>query len=213
VSHRFDPDTLQNIEKPSAEWSVLPFSIELPPLQLESRFALEISGGKPRGRVVHRRSVEIRDFSGPSLSISDIVLTVRDGETGCTGIIDPFPAYETGSSLCVSYEIYNLRRDAENLSRYRITWSVISTGSNEKPSGTWDWIIASIRPASPEPRVYISSSIEQRTFSATARDNLIIDIASLEPGRYLLTVEIEDLVSDSSVSEEKSFAVIPRTGW
>ena len=186
--------------------------MDLPPLQLESNFAVEITGGKPAGRAVYRSSFIIRDLSGGHLSLSGIRLSLPDEEGRCLDLIDPLPSYGTGSTLCVSYEVYNLKRNAQNLARYRLTWSVVSNDERDRPSGTWDWIRASVRGSSPQPEVYTTSSIEQSTGDRPADDALMLDTGVLEPGRYLLVLEIEDLVAGFSVSGEKPFAIIPRKG-
>ncbi len=208
----FDPDTLRRFEKSSVYWRVFPFTMELPPLQLESSFAVEITGGKPQGRAVYRSPLTIRDFGGNHLSLSDLRFSLRDDEGICMDLMDPLPSYDAGSSLCVSYEIYNLKRNRENIARYRLTWSVTANDGREGPSGTWGWITASVRGSRPEPRIYISSSIEQSTTERSTSDFIMLDAASLEPGRYMLILEIEDIVAGFRVSAEKSFAIIPRTG-
>ncbi len=211
-SRSFDPDTLRHFKKSSVYWRLFPFTMELPPLQLQSSFAVEITGGKPPGRAVRRNPLTIRDLGGNNLSLSGLRLSLRDEEGVCTDLMDPLPSYAAGSALCVSYEIYNLRRNTENIARYRMTWSVTSNDETEGPSGTWDWITASVRGSKPGPRVYISSSIEQMTSERSTSDDLMLDAASLEPGRYLLILEIEDLVAGFKVSGERPFAIIPRTG-
>jgi len=208
----FDPVELRGFEKSSAGWRVLPFVLDLPPLQLESSFALEITGGRPQGRAIYRSPLTILNLSGGRLSLSGIRLSLRDKEGACTGQTDPLPSYETGVSLCVSYEIYNLKRNAENLARYRLTWSVTSADHRNGPSGTWEWITASVRGSKPEQRVYISSSIEQSSSNRSISDGLILDVSSLEPGKYILILDIEDLVAGVKAAATRSFAIIPRTG-
>jgi len=161
---------------------------------------------------VYRSPLDIRDFSGRHLSLSGMRFSLRDDEGICTDLMDPLLTYAVGSSLCVSYEIYNLKRNTENIARYRLTWSVTSNEAKEGPSGTWDWITASVRGSRPEPRIYISSSIEQSTSESSTSDYIMFNAASLEPGRYKLILEIEDMVAGFRVSGEKSFSIIPRTG-
>ncbi len=208
----FDPDTLHRFEKTSVVWCVFPFSIELPPLQLESSFALEIIGGRPPGRAVYRSPLTILDLSGGHLSLSGIRFSLQDEDGTCTALVDPLPSYETGSSLCISYEIYNLKRNEENLARYRLTWSVTSSSGRDGPSGTWAWITASVRDSRPEPHVYILSSIEQSTDATATSDAMMLDASSLEPGMYMFMLEIEDLVAGFRVFGKRSFKIIPRTG-
>jgi hypothetical protein len=208
----FFPDTLGLFWKSSAGWRVFPFTMDLPLLQLESNFAVEIRGGKPAGRALYRGSVTIRDLGGSHLSMSGIRFSLLDTKNGCLDIVDPLPSYETGSAICVSYEIYNLKRNKQDLARYRLTWSVVSSDEKSGPSGTWEWIRASMMGSAPEPEVYVSSSMEQNTSGRPARDSIMLDTGPLEPGRYLLKLEIEDLVAGGTVSGEKPFAIIPRKG-
>jgi GWxTD domain-containing protein len=207
----FDPDTLTRFEKSSVYWRVFPFTMELPPLQLESSFAVEITGGKPPGRAVYRSPLTIRDLSGSHLSLSGLRFSLRDEKGACMDLLDPFPSYAPGSSLCVSYEIYNLKRNTENIARYRMTWSVTSSDASEGPSGTWDWITASVRGSRPA-RIYISSSIDQVTSERSTSDFIMLEASSLEPGRYLLILEIEDLEAGFRVSGERPFSITTRTG-
>jgi len=208
----FDPSSLRSFKKYSTIWRVLPFSLQLPPLALESSFAIEITGGKPEGRAVYRSPIMISDLSGGHLALSGIRLALKDEEGNCTGQLDPLPSYGAGSSLCVSYEIYNLKKDLDNMAKYRVTWSVTAADERDGPSGTWEWIAASVHGSEPEPQIYISSSLEQSSSERTISDGLVLDVSPLEPGRYLLIVEIEDKVSGFNVSGTRSFAIIPRTG-
>lgn len=208
----FDPESLHRFEKSAVYWRVLPLSMEFPPLQLESSFALEITGGDPPGRALYRSPLTISDLSGGHLSISGIRLSIQDEEGICTELLDPLPSYVAGSSLCISYEIYNLKRNRENVARYRLTWSVTSLDGRDGPSDPWAWITAGVRGRKPESHACLSSSIEQSSTSRSTSDALMLDVSSLEPGRYELILEIEDLVSGFIVSGMKSLAIIPRTG-
>lgn len=208
----FDPAGLLRIAKPSGGWRILPFSLDLPPLQLESSFAFEITGGSPPGRAVYRSPLMIRDLTGGHLSLSGIRFALRNSDGKCTPLIDPLPSYGTGASLCVSYEIYNLKWGADNTAKYRVTWSVTSADQSDGPSSTWEWIAASVRGSEPEKQVYLSSSIEQSSNERSRSDGLMLDVSPLEPGRYRLILDIEDLVAGFKVSGSRSFAIIPRTG-
>lgn len=208
----FDPGMLLRITKSSGVWRVIPFSLELPPLQLESSFAIEIKGGNPQGRAIYRSPLMIRDLTGGHLTMSGIRFALRNADGECTAMIDPLPSYGTGSSLCISYEIYNLKRGLDNIARYRVTWSVTSADHIEGPSSTWEWITASVRGSEPQQQVYLSSSIDQSSSARSTSDDLMLDVSPLEPGRYLLILDIEDLVAGFKVSGSRAFAVTPRTG-
>ena len=124
---------------------------------------------------------------------SGIRFSLPGDESDCTDFLDPLPSYEAGSSLCVSYEIYNLRRGRDNVSRYRMTWSVVANDERDGPPGTWDWIKASATGSMPERHIFISSSMERTSDTRSTRDDIALDAGSLEPGRYLLLLEAEDL--------------------
>jgi len=127
-------------------------------------------------------------------------------------MLDPLPSYSPGSSLCVYYEIYSLKRNGDNVSKYRVTWSVASDDPGEGDAGVWSWIKASVRGSVPEPGIYISSSIDQSASTRSVGEDLELDVSILAPGRYVLILEIEDLVAKSVTSGSRRFAIIPRTG-
>jgi hypothetical protein len=66
-------------------------------------------------------------------------------------------------------------------------WSIKGKKSDEKP--------------------YIESSIEQRAQATTVADNLQIDIGTLEPGTYVLSIDAEDLLTGMSVTDSRLFTV------
>jgi len=206
----FYPDTLGHFEKSSSEWRLLQISLEIPPLQLESSFAIEITGGIPAGRAVYRGPLTVLDLGGSSLAISGIRLSLHDERGDCTESLDPLPSYFPESSLCVQYEIYSLKLNRDNISRYRITWSVVSDEPGESDPGAWSWIKASFRGSAPETCIYISSTIEQSAAGRSVSESLRIDVGTLEPGRYALLLEVEDLVSGARASGGRRFTIIPR---
>jgi GWxTD domain-containing protein len=208
----FDPDTLSRFDKSDIMWRSLRLSLNLPPLQLESSFAIEITGGRPAGRALFRGPLTVLDPGGGRLSLSGIKLSLPDKRGGCTDMLDPLPSYSPGSSLCVYYEIYSLKRNGDNVSKYRVTWSVASDDPGEGDAGVWSWIKASVRGSVPEPGIYISSSIDQSASTRSVGEDLELDVSILAPGRYVLILEIEDLVAKSVTSGSRRFAIIPRTG-
>jgi hypothetical protein len=93
-----------------------------------------------------------------------------------------------------------------------MTWSVTANDASKGPSGTWGWITASVRGSRPEPRIYISSSIDQITSERSTSDFIMLETSSLEPGSYLLILEIDDLETGFLVTGERPFSITPRTG-
>ncbi|MBN2072263.1 MAG: GWxTD domain-containing protein [Candidatus Krumholzibacteriota bacterium] len=205
------PDTLDQMEKSSGRYFLCGLSALLAARIGECVFGIEFSGGRPLRRGTWRDTFEIRSLGSGSLKTSTIRFLL-DGKNGdCLRILDPIPVYDSGNDLCIAYDIYNLKRNEDDLSRYRVTYSIRRPAEDGSGSSgiknTLYWIKRSIRGDSGERSPYISSSLEQSVNSSEASDMIRISIGSLEPGKYLLLLQVEDLTSGGAVSEENIFVV------
>ncbi|MBN1164342.1 MAG: GWxTD domain-containing protein [Candidatus Krumholzibacteriota bacterium] len=205
-------DSLRKINKRGAPYLSHSFVLELVPRPLECLFAIEITGGRPARRGVWKDFFIIQDLEGRSLKLSSVKFTLPGQDLLCSGWLDPYPAYGPGSTLCVSYEIYNLRRGESNLARYKLTYSIMDAIKFEdRPDGFGkmvSWISASMRGKKPGDKPYISSSLEQSINSDLVLDNLRINVSSLEPNDYMLVLDIEDLTSGQKATSRSKFSVI-----
>jgi GWxTD domain-containing protein len=205
-----DPDTLASTDKLGEEILIYPFWIELMPRYLESTCILEIVNEEMNQKGTWRSSFEIRDLFGRSLKLSSVMMTVPATGDLCTDLLDPIPVYQREEGLCLRYEIYNLKRGDDNIARYRLTYSIKNPRETETDSSlrkTLAYMWSSIRGKADEDAPYISSTLEQSTNMDTAADKLRIDLGALERGSYLLVLEVKDLLTGVTASEEKLFTV------
>ncbi|MBU8922758.1 MAG: GWxTD domain-containing protein [Bacteroidales bacterium] len=209
--HRIRPDTLLSFKRGEESYRLFNFNIGMIPPSGKCDMAIELTGGKPYRRATCEREIEIGDLSWDKPGASDIRFTLSLSEVGCTSLLDPIPAYDHGTRLCLSYDIYNLSRGQDNLSRYRLTYAIKTVSkSAEDYSGirkTLWWIARSARGGSDDVSPFISSSLEQSIDSPHVTDALQIELGSIEPGRYVLTLDIEDIVSGGTIRREREFVI------
>lgn len=208
----FTPDSLLRIERLNETFAVYHFWIELISRPLGYNCALEVIDEDSNYKGTWRSPIDIKDLYGRSLKLSSIRLNVLGEDENCLHVLDPIPVYAQGRRLCISYEIYNLKRDESNQSRYNLTYMIKERelADNEKSKGlrgTLGYMWRSIRGKKGDDEPYISSSFVQRINERTAADSLQIDIGSLECGKYTLILEVKDLVSNELVFVEKLFLI------
>jgi len=205
------PDTLEQFRKNDTNYYLYNFSTELAARIGESTFGVEFFGGKPLRRGTWKDIFQIRSFASGPLKTSSIRFVMIGSDSTCTDRLDPIPVYSTGSTLCLSYDIYNLKRDAENLSRYRVTYSIKSPVKRESDykgfRNTLYWIKRSIRGTADQGSPFITSSLEQSVNASEVIDMIQIDISALEPGKYVLVLKVEDLNSAGITIEENTFVI------
>ncbi len=207
----FEPDTLMHINRLGEYLAVLNSWVELLPRPLESTCVIEVINDEAQYKGTWRYPLEIRDLYGRSLKVSSIKFTIEDEEMLCSDVLDPFPAYTTGKQLCLSYHIYNLKKDSNNRARYRLTYIIRSAKEFEDKTGigkTLAYMWSSITGKKDGEAPYITSSLEQSTSLRTVSDRLQIDLGTLEQGNYLLALDIEDLNSQQKTYVEREFFII-----
>lgn len=203
----FRPDTLASHVHAGHRYGIYTLEVEAPPIALQSTLAIELIQDNWKKRTVIKHPIKIIDFSQNTLGMSTVNLTLPAPGGACSPIIDPFGRYDGNEPLCLAYEIYNLSI-AESRARYRLTYMIRKAYKEEGGiRETLAHIVASMRGRSPEEAPYIVHSIEQRTNDTTVYDRLRIDINTLEPQRYVLTVTVEDLNNGASLSREHAFTV------
>lgn len=206
------PDSLPTIEKRIGRFVVCNFSLEMLPRELACTCILELVLDKDLRKGTGRYPLEIRDMYGRSLKLSNIKLTLPDPGGACTSVLDPIPLYPAKSKLCLSYELYNLTFDESNQAHYRLTYAIRNPGPSDAQSGatvqkTLLYMWWSMKGKKSDEKPYIESSIEQRARSSTVADNLQIDIGTLEPGTYVLSIDAQDLLTGMSVTDSRLFTV------
>ncbi|HVO77195.1 MAG TPA: hypothetical protein VMT60_04350, partial [Candidatus Bathyarchaeia archaeon] len=206
------PDSLPTIDKRLGRFIVSNFSLEMLPRELPCTCVFELVLDKDLRKATTRCPLDIRDMYGRSLKLSDIKLTVPGSGVACTTVLDPIPVYRAKERLCLSYEVYNLKLDENNESRYRLTYSIRNPGPSEEQSEaglqkTLSYMWSSIKGKKSDEKPYIESRIEQRAQSSTVADNLQIDIGALERGTYVLSLNVADIVTGMTATQTRLFTV------
>lgn len=208
----FKPDSLSAIDKLNGRFLLLNFGIEMLPRELVCTCVLELVIDKTKCKGTRKYPLLIPDLFGRSLKMSSIMFTLP-GENGlCSRVLDPIPLYREKSTLCLTYEVYNLRLDENNESRYRLTYAIRNPSKTDEQSGaslkkTLSYMWSSVKGKKSNEEPYIESSIEQKGQTSTVSDNLQIDIGALETGIYLLALQVEDLATGMAIDESRLFTV------
>ena len=204
------PDTLAVLEKPGGRWRLLRIECELEPPALESTVVIEIWGGEPKSRAVHRETLVLRDYSGRFLELGSVRITLTDRDGFCGPVLDPLPVFGPGSIVCAACDIFNLRRDEFHRARYRITYSIRPCAGRAEPPPWPRGILSAIRAGvrtGPEFAPVISNAFERGTADRDVHERVALDVGTLERGAYLLVIEVEDLVAKRRASGERGFVV------
>ena len=208
----FRPDSLPVIEKRNGRFLVCNYSMEILPRQLSSTCVLEVVLDKDLRKGTRKYPIDIRDMYGRSLKLSSIKLTIPQPGGSCSTVLDPIPSYREKGRLCLMYEVYNLKLDDRNESRYRLIYSIRNPAPDDDASAaslqkTFAYMWSSMKGERDKAKPYIESSIEQRAQASMVSDNLQIDISALEKGTYMLYLGVEDLVTGMTAAESRTFTV------
>jgi GWxTD domain-containing protein len=208
----FFPDSLRMIERMHGRYVVLDLAIEMLPRALRSTCIVEALSEADKCKGTRRYPLSVRDMYGRSLKLSSIKFTLPRPDGNCSSVLDPIPSYPIKSTVCLMYEIYNLRLNENNLAHYRLTYSIRNPEKTDEESPaslqkTLSYMWSSIKGGKSEERPYITSAVEQSANATTVGDNLEIDLGSLEKGTYLLVLEVEDLTTGMKTAESGIFNV------
>jgi hypothetical protein len=161
---------------------------------------------------VYRQSIEVPDFTGDRLMLSDLQIAQRITESVAGGdstfvrgrwSILPAPSrlFYPGDSQFVYFEIYNLARDEFGATRFEVAYEVRLT----EPGG------AKAIPFIPRIRRRTGEAVEVRFeqigTESTVSDYVQLDLGRVEKGRYVLQMNVTDLVSGETASREGVFKI------
>ena len=168
------------------------FQVDLRPQPY--RIALHVRSLDVQALRAHRVSYEPLDFSGPGLKLSDILLAdsvitfEQDNASAREDVyvqVRPSGDFEPGASPSVYFEIYDLAVSPEGQTRYSISYSLASQRGD----------VISLAPS------------EQEGSLRSPIEFVSIDVSDLAGGTYELTVTVEDLVSDATVSRSRQLVL------
>jgi len=179
-----------------------------PPGEHEVSVEFETAGG---GTVaVQRREVEVHDFSGDRLAMSDILLSYRieesfDGQPvsgsdilrqGLSIQPAPWTVFGTDQPIYIYFEVYNLTPDTEGVSRYEVEAELT-------PRETGNRIGRAISGMFGGGGQGVSTGVPISVEAQEDGQYLILDADNLETGLYTLKVTISDQVSGRDVEMTK----------
>ena len=179
-----------------------------PPGEHEVSVEFETAGG---GTVaVQRRKVEVHDYSGTDLAMSDILLAYRieesyDGQPvsgsdilrqGLSIQPAPWTVFGTDQPIYIYFEVYNLRPDTEGVSRYEVQAELTP---REEGRG----VGRALRNLFGSGGQGVSTGVPISVEATDDGQYLILDADNLESGLYTLKVTISDQVSGRNVNMTK----------
>jgi GWxTD domain-containing protein len=145
-------------------------------------------------------------FAGGSLVSSDIALCSAPGAGGAAICragrvlsLNPGALYAPGEDPILYVEIYNLRTRGGR-SEYALSYSIRRA---ERERGLWNWLRRAAEKTGiggSHPPLVISQTFERVGTASTAYEEISVGIASLEPGRYEVTVTAVDAATGDSTS-------------
>jgi len=179
-----------------------------PPGEHEVSVEFETAGG---GTVaVQRRKVDVHDYSGSDLSMSDILLSYRieesfDGQPvsgsdilrqGLSIQPAPWTVFGTDQPIYIYFEVYNLTLDSEGVSRYEVEAELTP---REEGSG----VGRALRNLFGGGGQGVSTGVPISVEATDDGQYLILDADNLETGLYTLKVTITDQTTGRDVDMTK----------
>lgn len=181
---------------------------EVPPGQHEVSVEFETAGG---GTVaVQRREVDVHDFSGDNLAMSDILLAYRIEDTpdgrpiipsdivrrGLSIQPAPWSVFGIDQPIYLYFEVYNLQVDGDGSARYDIEATLTPKEDGNAVGRTVGRLLGRDSEG-------VSVRLPITVKAETDGQFLILAAENQEPGLYLLSVKIRDTVSGDSVDMEQ----------
>ncbi|RMD95463.1 MAG: GWxTD domain-containing protein [Calditrichaeota bacterium] len=179
------------------------------------RVALDFLSRKTHQRGLMQIQMDVQDFSGGKLGMSDIELAseVRparqtDREKGFIkhGLyVHPYPynAIPREQPISLYYEVYNLQPDTSGTTRYTVTYEVEQRGGKG--------VLAMLSALNPFGGKKSSLSLLYHFTSKDRHraDYTSLDFSRLKPGKHVLVVKVKDEVSGQEVSRRLKFNIMP----
>ena len=157
---------------------------------------------------VYKKQVNVRDYRGGALMISDLKLSTGITRTDRTGpfvrnglaiVPHPLRVFRRGQLVYVYYEVYNLDLDESARTSYETQYEIVPEGTPARP----------FRPSRQlKDMQTVLLTFEGEGLSSEEAEFTAMDTTNLTPGVYVLTVTFVDRHAGNSVSEAASFIVV-----
>ena len=200
------PERRLSAEQSRVSTYTLAIGVQAPPGRFTAAVHMRDDASKRTG--VYKKPVDIRDFRGNALMISDLKLSTGITPTDRTGpfvrkglniVPHPLRAYGRGQLVYVYYEVYNLSFDGSDRTSYETFYEIVPEGMPALGN-------RSVRQSEDMQTVLLT--FESDGASAEEAEFTGLDTTNLTPGVYALTVTVNDRLSGISVSETSSFIVV-----
>ena len=180
---------------------------------LELRDRISLHSGSARA------TFTVEDLSGDSLKISSLVLASQVTERGganTTGLytkdgVDVIPVlvnrFPIRRPVYIYYEVYNLQTDADGLCRYRVDSRIEPVVEKSAFLAGAIRGIGRLLGVNPQ-RTAITSSFESGSVNRNEILYHAIEMADARPGRYELTLTLQDLRSGQRVSRQAQVEIV-----
>jgi len=205
-------DTVLNLE---SRHFLLQNNFELVPGAYEIAFVINNVDQTMKG--VQKTNVYVKDFNSEMLMLSDIQLS-----SSITGELNPLNESIIKNDLSITpypfsrvmkikpihlyFEIYNLKRDAENKTKFELSY-ILKTIKAQR--NLWQKTIGGIpRLFSGKEKNIISTNVEREGDSDTAFEYISFDLGNLDRGLIELKVKVTDLNSGTSAENAIEFTLV-----
>ena len=165
--------------------------------------AFEIIREKDKGVSAYHGKMEVRDFTGDSLMLSDVVLAsdinLGDEETGTIqrGVYrilpNPTRTFSRENKPFIFYEIYNLQKGENNLTNFEQEITIRKKEDESSLSSVINSFLDVIGFDSKGNEISLSSNYS--TIETDPQIYLQLDLNDYEPGEYVISVSIKDKIS------------------
>lgn len=205
-------DTVLNLE---SRHFLLQNNFELLPGAYQVAFVINNVDQTMKG--VQKTNIYVKDFSSEALMLSDIQLS-----SNITGELNPlnpdivkndlsilpypFSRVMKSKPIHLYFEIYNLKRDAENKTNFEVSYSLKTIKAERS---LWQKTFGGIsRLFSGKEQNIISTNVEREGDSNTAFEYISFDLGNLDRGLIELRVKVTDLNSGNSAESAIEFTLV-----
>ncbi len=150
---------------------------------VDSLIVSDFQNGKPALSSIVLGHVRSRDGGGPAIVRGDSIRVVPS--------IDQ--VFSTQQPLRLYYEIYNLPTDIRSLTRFDVTYTF------QFIKGSETGIKSLLGKMFPGRKESVSYTYREGGRTRTAIRDIELDVGALRPGRYILTIKVDDLVMGEKI--------------
>lgn len=169
----------------------------------EQRYSFEIMTTVDRRAGVSRNGVEIKNFNGDRLMLSDVIIASSITEENEIKIIPNFThAFSRNENLYLYFEVYNLSLDDESRGRFKVSARIQPHGKSGIVGAIKDMLYD-------KKEGRIGSSFEVTSYSRDDRYYFGINPADIPSGSYDLYLQITDMIAHTSVESVLPVTIHP----